>query len=149
MIPFAPARHTASMSFGPELTGEGAHFHLWAPKQKKVLLKLEEPMQMHPMHAEQDGWHHLHVPNVQPGARYRFVLSDGQEVPDPASRFQPEDVHGPSELIDPGTYTWKNSDWLGRPWEELVIYALHVGAFTRKGRSVLRWSASTTCAALG
>ena len=61
------------------------------------------------------------------GTRYRFRLDDGTLVPDPASRFQPEDVHGPSELVDPSGYEWRHSDWRGRPWREAVIYELHAG----------------------
>jgi maltooligosyltrehalose trehalohydrolase len=54
-------------------------------------------------------------------------------VPDPASRFQPDDVHGPSEVWDPQAYRWANSRWRGRPWREAVIYELHIGAFTPQG----------------
>ena len=67
------------------------------------------------------------------GAMYRFLLDGGLEVPDPASRFQPADVHGPSEVVDPYSYEWKVETWTGRPWEECVIYELHVGAFTQEG----------------
>src|SRR5262249_16300728 len=59
--------------------------------------------------------------------------SDGSRVPDPASRYQPDDVHGPSEVIDPAAYKWEDAEWRGRPWEEAVIYELHVGAFTSNG----------------
>ena len=54
-------------------------------------------------------------------------------MPDPASRFQPEDVHGPSEVIDPAAYRWPDESWRGRPWHEAVLYELHVGAFTPEG----------------
>jgi malto-oligosyltrehalose trehalohydrolase len=67
------------------------------------------------------------------GSFYQFVLPDGRHVPDPASRFQPMDVHGPSEIIDPAGYEWGDADWRGRPWEECVIYEIHVGAFTAEG----------------
>ena len=66
------------------------------------------------------------------GARYRFALSSGQRVPDPASRFQPDDVNGPSEAIDPRTYRWRES-WKGREWDDIVLYELHVGAFSPQG----------------
>ncbi len=55
-------------------------------------------------------------------------------MPDPASRFQPEGLHGPSEVIDPEAYAWSDTDWRGRPWEEMVLYELHVGTFTPGGR---------------
>src|SRR3989304_5000688 len=57
----------------------------------------------------------------------------GRAVPDPASRRNPQDVHGPSEVVDPLAYEWRDAAWRGRPWEEAVIYELHVGAFTREG----------------
>ena len=60
-------------------------------------------------------------------------LPDGLRVPDPASRYQPQDVHGPSEVIDPSAYEWTDRDWRGRPWDEAVLYELHIGAFTPEG----------------
>jgi malto-oligosyltrehalose trehalohydrolase len=80
-----------------------------------------------------DGWHELFVPGAGAGARYRFVLPDGLRVPDPASRFQPEDVHGPSEVVDPAAHAWRDAAWRGRRWEEAVITELHVGTFTPEG----------------
>jgi maltooligosyltrehalose trehalohydrolase len=77
-------------------------------------------------------FHEVFVPGVRPGALYRYMLPDGSRRPDPASRFQPEDVHGPSELIDPAAFRWRAS-WRGRRWEEIVLYELHVGAFTPEG----------------
>jgi maltooligosyltrehalose trehalohydrolase len=62
-----------------------------------------------------------------------FQLPDGTKVPDPASRYQPEDVHGPSEVIDPSAYPWTDGAWAGRPWHEAVVYELHAGAFTAAG----------------
>ena len=84
------------------------------------------------MRACEGGWHELHVPQACAGTRYRFVLPDGTRVPDPASRFQPDDVHGCSEVIDPAGYEW-NAPWAGRAWHEAVLYELHVGAFTPAG----------------
>jgi maltooligosyltrehalose trehalohydrolase len=66
------------------------------------------------------------------GARYLFTLSSGRQVPDPASRFQPEDVNGPSEAVDPNGYPWRES-WQGRAWEDIVLYELHLGAFSPEG----------------
>jgi maltooligosyltrehalose trehalohydrolase len=120
------------MRFGTALTDSGVRFGLWAPKHDRILLQVEgenEPREMRGA----DGWHELHVKGLAAGTRYRFVLPDGLRVPDPASRFQPEDVHGPSEVIDPEAYRWNDSAWRGRPWEECVLYELHVGAFTPEG----------------
>jgi malto-oligosyltrehalose trehalohydrolase len=80
-----------------------------------------------------DGWHDLVTDGAAAGTRYRFVLADGTCVPDPASRHQPEGVHGASEVIDPSSYAWTDAEWRGRPWEEAVIYELHVGTFTPEG----------------
>ncbi|MDB5554168.1 MAG: malto-oligosyltrehalose trehalohydrolase [Rhizobium sp.] len=85
------------------------------------------------MRLGENGWHTLDVAGAGAGTRYCFVLEDGTEVPDPASRYQPLDVHGPSEIIDPRSYQWKCLDWAGRPWSETVIYELHMGTFTEAG----------------
>lgn len=119
-------------SFGPELFEEGVEFRIWAPLKDEVFLKLQgrTPRQM-----ERDslGWHRLKVPGVTAGNRYKFVFRDGLEVPDPASRYQPDDVHGDSEIIDLAKYVWNTQTWKGRPWQEMVLYELHVGAFTEEG----------------
>ncbi|MUO78731.1 malto-oligosyltrehalose trehalohydrolase [Agrobacterium vitis] len=119
------------MIFGPVLTDNGTIFSFWAPLQEKVLLKIEgqEPRAMT---TGENGWHSIEVPEVGAGCRYNFILEDGLAVPDPASRFQPDDVHGPSEVIDPA-YAWQQTQWQGLPWEDIVIYELHVGSFTPAG----------------
>ena len=80
-----------------------------------------------------DGWFELTTAAAGAGSRYRFQLDDGLAVPDPASRSQPDDVHGPSVVVDPAAYDWRHADWRGRPWHETVLYELHVGTFTRGG----------------
>jgi malto-oligosyltrehalose trehalohydrolase len=79
------------------------------------------------------GWHALISRQSKAGDRYQFLLEDNTHVPDPASRYQPEDVHGPSQVIDPAAYEWENNQWTGRPWHECVLYELHVGTFTPEG----------------
>ena len=79
------------------------------------------------------GWHKCFVPGLGPGTRYKFRMPDGLEVPDPASRFQPEDVHGPSEVVDLTVFAWTDGGWKGRSWEETILYELHIGAFTQQG----------------
>jgi malto-oligosyltrehalose trehalohydrolase len=79
------------------------------------------------------GWFEVTAAEARPGSRYRFRLPDGVLVPDPASRHQPEDVHGPSEVVDPEAFDWTDAGWRGRPFEEAVFYELHVGAFTPAG----------------
>jgi maltooligosyltrehalose trehalohydrolase len=121
------------MRFGAEVSQNGVRFRLWAPKCNELALKIEGVPERMPMHALANGWHELMVPSRGPGTLYQFVLPDGRLIPDPASRFQPHDVHGPSEVIDPSAYRWTDAEWRGRPWEECVLYELHVGAFTGEG----------------
>jgi malto-oligosyltrehalose trehalohydrolase len=92
----------------------------------------EEPEPL-AMQARGDGWFELLSEAAHAGTRYRFVLPDGSRVPDPASRFQPVGVHGPSEVVDPAAFEWTDGAWRRRPWAEAVLYELHVGAFTPEG----------------
>ncbi len=123
------------MPFGTRLGPGGAEFRLWAPGVSSVELELGEGTAAvrHAMPAAADGWHRLHLPQARAGDAYRFVLPDGLKVPDPASRHNPDDVHGPSRLVDPGAYAWGDGGWRGRPWHEAVVYELHVGTFTEEG----------------
>src|SRR3569623_860939 len=125
--------HEEESKFGTQITGDGVRFRLWAPGSHAVAVKLYDTHQVVVMQSQPRGWFEAEVEGVQPGAHYRFVLEDGTEVPDPASRFQPEDVGGPSEVIDPRAYDWHDAGWRGRPWYEAVIYELHVGTFTPEG----------------
>ncbi len=114
------------MSFGPTLLSDGqTRFRFWAPAQESVSLAVE-PGGIVPMQRSPDGWFETVAP-CPAGTRYRYRLADGMLVPDPASRFQPEDVHGPSAVIDPNAYAWRNTAWRGRPWRETVLYELHAG----------------------
>ena len=101
-------RFARDLPFGATLLPDGqARFRLWAPAQEAVSLALE-PGSLVPMQRSPDGWFET-VAACPPGTRYRYRLSDGMLVPDPASRFQPEDVHGPSAVIDPRSYAWRNT----------------------------------------
>ena len=105
---------------------------MWAPAEARVSLALEGRPAPLPMARGDDGFFETFVPDLGGGARYRFVLADGTLVPDPASRFQPDGVHGASETVDPGAYAWSER-WAGLAWEDVVLYELHLGAFTRAG----------------
>jgi len=116
--------------FGLRLTADGATFRLWAPAAKRVDLLLGKP---EPMRRGEDGWFSTHIAGVKAGARYKFRIDDEIDVPDPASAFQPDDVSGPSEVIDHSGYRWRAVDWRGRPWQETVKIETHVGTFTDEG----------------
>jgi maltooligosyltrehalose trehalohydrolase len=116
--------------FGPTLTRGATRFRLWAPAAKRVDLLLEKP---HAMTRGGDGWFTAEIPGAKAGARYKFRIDDEIDVPDPASAFQPEDVFGPSEVIDHAAYRWRATDWRGRPWHDAVVIEAHVGTFTQDG----------------
>jgi len=116
--------------FGARLTDNGASFRLWAPAARRVDLVLEKPQ---PMQRHGEGWYGLEVVGVGAGTRYNFRIDGEIDVPDPASAFQPEDVFGPSELIDHDSFAWRARNWRGRPWAETVLIETHVGAFTHAG----------------
>jgi malto-oligosyltrehalose trehalohydrolase len=107
-------------------------FRLWAPDAQQVELCLGVGDERLPMTREHQGWYAA-TASAAPGTHYRYRINGDIAVPDPASRFQPEDVHGPSEVIDPAAFVWSDANWRGRPWEEVVFYELHVGSFTRAG----------------
>ena len=122
------------MPFGAECGPDGGvTFRLWAPAASSVdLLVNNKTLAMPKIDSE---WFALTTDDdeASAGSLYRFLIDSKTSVPDPASRFQPHDVHGPSEVIDPASFDWGDAEWRGRPWEEAVLYELHVGAFTPRG----------------
>ena len=121
-----------TMRFGTRIDpAGGVDFRLWAPQAKSVDLNVtgRRPVTM----TQSEDWFGVHDPAAKPGDHYQFRVDGGLLVPDPASRFQAGDIHGPSVICDPAGYSWKDAGWQGRPWEEAVIYELHVGCFTAGG----------------
>jgi malto-oligosyltrehalose trehalohydrolase len=121
---------TGLPQFGSRLTDDAVTFRLWAPAAREVELVLDR---MHPMQPRRDGWYEVTIPGARAGTRYKFRIDGDIEVPDPASHFQPDDVTGPSEVIDHDAYHWRMADWRGRPWEEAAILECHVGTFSAQG----------------
>jgi malto-oligosyltrehalose trehalohydrolase len=122
------------MPFGAETTPRGVRFRLWAPAARTVELVLEGATpRLAAMPAVGGGWFEATRTDAAAGSRYRFRIDGDRLVPDPASRHQPDDVHGPSVVVDPAAYPWIHELWRGRPWHEAVIYELHVGTFTTDG----------------
>ncbi|HYL12720.1 MAG TPA: malto-oligosyltrehalose trehalohydrolase [Terriglobales bacterium] len=128
-------RRSHEMPFGAECLPDGrVRFRLWAPAVRDISLCVEDAKREISLAMERTaGWFELVTDQAGPGSRYRFQIEGGLKVPDPASRFQPQDVHGPSEVIDGASFEWEDEAWNGRPWEEAVIYELHVGTFTPEG----------------
>jgi len=116
--------------FGPTLGSDGVTFRLWAPAARRVEVMLDMP---HDMRRSDDGWFSVTVAAATAGTRYCFRVDGEMQVPDLASRFQPEGVFGPSEVIDHGRYRWRATAWRGRPWEETTVLEAHVGTFTPAG----------------
>jgi len=123
---------TCQRHWGAEyISDDVVRFRVWAEGQKNLTLRLNDnDIQMV---ASSNGWFQADVPGIRHGAEYQFVLQDGMTVPDPASRAQKGDVNGPSVVIDHRRYAHVNHDWKGRPWEETVIYELHIGTLTPEG----------------
>lgn len=112
--------------FGAELIApDKTLFTLWAPSCDRVVVEVEDLAPI-TMRRHSDGTFTAEAP-CGAGARYFYRVRDEITVPDPASRFQPDGVHGRSEVLDPDTYDWKHPDWKGRPWEETIIYETHLG----------------------
>jgi len=123
-----------SVRMSAEILGDGTvRFRLWAPAAQTIGLEIRGVPEILKMTVAPEGWHELIADQASAGDRYRFVLPNGLRVADPASRFQPEDVHGPSEIIDTAGWVWNDIGWKGRHWHEAVIYELHIGTFTPEG----------------
>jgi maltooligosyltrehalose trehalohydrolase len=121
-------------SLGGVLTGENAcSFLVWASRAQRVDVCIIEPRERAvPMQSVGCGYFHAVVEGISTGALYRYRLNDEKERPDPASRYQPRGVHGPSQIIDT-RFDWNDSRWSGLPLEKYVLYELHVGTFTPEG----------------
>ena len=121
---------------GAEVTDEGVHFRVWAPKRSHVAVEVvggATPRRV-PLAAEANGYFAGFVPDIGAGQRYAYRLDDDAHLyPDPASRFQPEGPHGPSEVVDPGAFRWSDDPWRGSGLRGQVAYEMHIGTFTPEG----------------
>ena len=122
------------MPFGAHVEGAKTRFRFWAPGASHVdlLATIAEREHEAPLSRSEGGWFESTLA-APAGTRYAYRIDGGIVVPDPASRFNPDDVHARSEVVDPHAYAWRDVEWNGRPWEEAVVYELHVGTFTPEG----------------
>jgi maltooligosyltrehalose trehalohydrolase len=132
MNDYQPIRPSA---LGPTRNRSGSwEFVVWAPLREKVELHFaSRELKDVPMERVELGYHRAHVEHVVPGSKYAYRLDGITNRPDPASRFQPEGVHGPSEVVDPSEFRWTDIAWKAPSLADSVFYELHVGTFTKEG----------------
>lgn len=122
---------------GAHVMHDGTHFRVWAQRCRRVELVIEgnsdSSQRVLPMRSEDGGYFSVDVPGIGAGTRYGYRLDGGKQLPDPASRFQPEGPRGPSEVIDPGAFEWTDARWPGAECRGQVAYEMHVGTFTPEG----------------
>ena len=116
----------------------GVHFRVWAPRRKRVEVMLEQAVgarsaAAYELESDSVGYFSGLLLDAAPGMLYRYRLDGEKTYPDPASRFQPEGPHGPSQIVDPAAFRWTDRDWCGVHIQGQVIYEMHVGTFTRPG----------------
>jgi maltooligosyltrehalose trehalohydrolase len=112
----------------------GVAFRVWAPRRQRVAVVFEDGSADLPLNTGPDGYFSAVAPSIRAGTRYRFRLDkDATLYPDPASRFQPDGPHGPSEVIDPNVFGWTDDHWPGITAAGQVLYEMHVGTFTPEG----------------
>lgn len=115
---------------------EGVFFRAWAPRARSLEVALQRagrPLLRRALGRGEDGYFEALVPEAAAGDEYRYRVDGEGPFPDPASRFQPAGVHGPSLVVDPGRFPWTDGRWRGAPSAERVFYELHVGTFTPEG----------------
>jgi maltooligosyltrehalose trehalohydrolase len=112
---------------------EGTHFRVWAPSAKTVDVVFESGHAPVPLQPDDDGYFSGLGAQAKPGTRYRFRLDGGDAFPDPASRWQPDGPHGPSEVVALDAFAWSDGNWKGVGPLGQVIYEMHIGTFTPEG----------------
>ena len=115
------------------LGGGRSSFTVWAPFTDKVEVRIVSPREsIVELERDERGYHQGIIEGVEPGSLYLYRLGGGMERPDPASRFQPQGVHGPSQIVNPD-FSWNDHSWIGLALRDYIIYELHVGTFTPEG----------------
>ncbi len=122
---------------GPQVLPQGVHHRVWSLDHSTLQVEIHPasggPSRLLPLTPLEGGWHEVIDPDGLAGDRYQFVLPDGTRIADPASRFQPEGVHGPSQVLDDSGLWWTDQAWRRPAFRSLVLYELHVGTFTPEG----------------
>ncbi len=121
------------MKIGANYQGNNrCEFTVWAPTLNQVAVQIVSPQKrLLPMQQNAAGYWQTAAADIPPGTLYTYQLEAKTERPDPASKYQPQGVHAPSQVIDESAFTWTDTDWQGVPLPEMIIYELHVGTFTQ------------------
>ena len=125
------------LNIGASIADKGRiHFRVWAPRAKKLTVEVisGKNTKKIPLKKNENGYFDKFTEKVLKGDRYLYILDDTSHYPDPASRFQPEGVHGFSQIINPDDFEWEDNDWKGIALKDFIIYELHVGTFSKEGR---------------
>jgi maltooligosyltrehalose trehalohydrolase len=115
----------SAIQHGAIVSDDGIKFSIWAPDALQVDVKFDDD-NLHALNQIGDGWFTKTI-ETKRSIKYRFVIDNKLDVPDPASRAQVDDVTGWSSVVDHSEYVWKNESWKGRPWQEAIFYEMHVG----------------------
>lgn len=122
---------------GATVSATGVHYRVWAPKVARLSVEVlaEDGTRLREITLAPCSrqYFHGHDPSGSASDLYKFRLDGAESFPDPASRYQPQGVHGPSQVIDPTAFSWSDADWQRPALRDLVIYELHIGAFTPEG----------------
>ncbi|MES2703893.1 MAG: malto-oligosyltrehalose trehalohydrolase [Bacteroidota bacterium] len=115
------------------LGAQKCRFTVWAPEKSIMTLHIVSPDdRMEEMQKDHDGYFTVELNGIEPGTQYYYII-DNRDVPDPASYYQPDGVHGPSQVIDHQAHKWADNSWRGLPLKDLILYELHIGTFTDEG----------------
>lgn len=116
---------------GAQVHEDGVAFRVWAEGHKAVSVRVQD--REHALQGDAEGYFSGYVAGAREGDTYSFHLDGKGPFPDPASRFQPEGPHGPSQIVNPNRFPWSDQDWPGLQLAHQVVYEMHVGTFTREG----------------
>ncbi len=122
------------MKIGAEINSDGScNFVVWSPKAKILSLKIIAEEKYFDMQEEEHGYWRSLIDKIAPDAKYFYKIDNELERPDPASNFQPDGVHGASQIVDHNFFEWSDLNWKNIPLKDFIVYEIHIGAFTNNG----------------
>ena len=121
------------MKIGAYYSKNKTEFTVWAPNENQVSIVLPKENQVLKMDKTENGYWQLAVSGIKPETRYLFRLDNNKDRPDPASHFQPDGVFGSSAVVNHSSFVWKDNDWQGIKFEDMIMYELHIGTFSPQG----------------